>query len=113
MNCGCCIDYIYPFESKTSGTSISLTENGVSHGDQVTTYLWGAKEAVKKLGLDPNDVCGVQPDISYWNTKAKKESNIQHIRPDLVYRSPENLIGSHLFVNRQLHSINQLFLVRD
>lgn len=84
--------YVYVLESKTSGTSINLTEMGVYYGDQATAYLWGAKEAGEKLGYKAKDVLGVLPDISYWHKNAKSEDNISHVRPDIVYRNDEQLL---------------------
>jgi hypothetical protein len=72
-------------ETKTSGFSKRLTEEGVYYGDQATAYIWGVQ---KVMGIE---VYGVQPDIAYWNTNARDTSNIDYPRTPMVTRTPYQL----------------------
>jgi len=92
---------IYIMETKTSGFSIDLTNNGVHYGDQATTYIYATRKCLKK------EVYGVIPDIAYWNTRSKEESNIQIIRGDIVIRKERDLEVWEKSVRQEFLEISQ------
>ena len=77
-------DYIY--DHKTSSYSVTLTADALFYGDQVTTYMW-LTEGWRK-NLKPK---GLIPDIAYWSRQAKNETNITCTRPDVIYRTSEEI----------------------
>ncbi len=92
---------IYIMETKTSGFSIDLTNNGVHYGDQATTYIYAVEKCLKK------QVYGVIPDIAYWNTRSKEESNIKIIRGDIVIRKERDLEVWEKSVRQEFLEISQ------
>jgi hypothetical protein len=72
-------------ETKTSGFSSRVTEEGVAFGDQATSYLFGVKKMTKWKPM------AVLPDIAYWNSKTRNTENIRMIRGDLVFRTDEQI----------------------
>jgi hypothetical protein len=76
---------LYILETKTAGSSVNLTINGVFNGDQATSYIWlaGLKYGEK--------IAGVIADVAYWNTNAKYESNIEIVRSELITRSDDDI----------------------
>jgi len=76
-------DLVFIMETKTSGFSSRITEEGVAFGDQATAYLFGVKKMTK---WNPY---AVLPDIAYWNSKTRSFDNMKMIRGDLVFRSDE------------------------
>lgn len=92
---------IYIMETKTSGYSIDVTNDGVQYGDQATTYIYAARKCLGK------EVYGVIPDIAYWNTKAKNEDNIQILRGDIVTRKDRDLEVWEKSVRQEFLEISQ------
>lgn len=93
--------YVFIMETKTSGFSHRITNEAVYFGDQATSYVWGVR---KVMGLD---VYGVIPDIAYWNSKAKDQSNIQMIRGDVIFRDEERCRNFEIQVKQILTDISQ------
>lgn len=74
-------------ETKTSGSSWLQTDRDVRMGDQATAYTWAVQS------LFPDDkIMGVQPDIAYWNSKSNSIDNIKLVRPELVYRTQDDVV---------------------
>jgi len=71
----------YIYETKTTGFSSEVTENGVALGDQATMYIWGARK------LHPEwNIAGLVPDIMY-----QRQSKISCSRGDVVFRTDRDV----------------------
>ncbi len=76
-------DLVMIMETKTSGFSSRITEEGVQYGDQATAYLFGVNKMTKWKPY------AVLPDIAYWNSKTRNLDNMKMTRGDLVFRDEE------------------------
>ena len=77
---------IYILETKTTGYSVLITEQGVYYGDQATSYLYATAQAHPSWPIE-----GVVPDISYWHKGSTDPTKIKNSRGAVVRRSPEQL----------------------
>ena len=91
---------VFVMETKTSGFSHRITEEGVAYGDQATAYLFGVKRMTK---WEPY---AVLPDIAYWNSKSRSLDNIKMIRGDLVFRSDERIRNFEKGVGQLFHEMS-------
>lgn len=77
---------IYVHETKTTGFNAAVTNLGVYHGDQSTSYIWALSK------VHPSwKIAGVIPDISFYPKNATDPGKIRNTRGDVVSRSPEQL----------------------
>jgi hypothetical protein len=77
---------IYVLDTKRTGFSVKETEISFKWSDQVTGYLWAAKQIWP--GYKNYYAMG---DIMYWNDVAKHEENIDLHRTEPITRSKEAL----------------------
>lgn len=77
---------IFIHETKTTGYSALVTEQGVALGDQATSYLWALSVAHPSWKIE-----GVIPDISYWHKGSTDAGKIRNSRGAVVRRDEEQL----------------------
>ena len=88
-------------ETKTSGFSHRVTEEGVAFGDQATSYLLGVSKCTKKKPY------AVLPDIAYWNSKSRSLDNIKMIRGDFVFRNEDRIRNFEKGVGQTFREMSQ------
>lgn len=84
-------------ETKTTGYSLEMTDQGVQFSDQATTYLWAAKRSFPKLNIE-----GLVPDIMY-----ERKGRCECRRGDTVYRTDRELLEFEQGVMGILSEISQ------
>jgi hypothetical protein len=89
-------------EHKTSGYSITLTEDSLHYGDQATAEIWLAQYHWPKEHVD----C-VVPDIAYWPRASTKSEAINCYRGSLITRSKEDIRGFQLGISQLFSEISQ------
>ena len=72
-------------DTKTTGFSISLTDEVFFNSDQATMYTWLVEHNLKVK------VAGVRPDIACWSWLSKNPSDIRYGRGSIVRRTKEDV----------------------